>query len=735
MGSGVDYAQYTTGFEPTEEQLSVLRFVREWVKNDSGNQSAPVVAQIDAVAGSGKTTLLQTIAVMLNHIAPEKSKALFAFNKSAKENADQKINKRYKISYKDPRYTQVYTAHSLGFRRLRDMLGVKGLKPTFEDKYFNIALRLCNKHADELQEWNMEKFKEPIFDMKKRAYAISTMAEMIMTSLTPLNTQSVSDLIRHGNTFGYLKESKDGVSPISWFGNEWASNFYDIDHDSWAKQFELVNGSVWFNIAIEVVKNGLKKISFENPQKSEVTFSDMVFAPVYFKDQRVKQYGSEPNFTDETFDVVMIDESQDTACSYYELYMRHAHANSLVIFVGDKAQCINGFVGLSARQVQRIKQETKARVFPVTLTQRCPVKVTQKAAEIVPHFRTAKTTEGFTGYARKQTMLDMVTKMYKDKKFIGRRGSDFGVLVLSPTKLATVALFIDFVMAGVPSVIMGANDIIESFRGDLQEISSQYGNGLRSDETLNHIANLQSAALSKLERSAQKKNQETNPEKVKEVEEYYLSLTRFTIGAFGIVKEGKGTIYDVIWYLGTLFEKKGKGSEVHEAVTVATQHKSKGLEANTVFFVDKQVALPESHPHGSDTQFEQIMEKNLRYVTITRSKNSFFDVVHDKADVELIDEETEKELAQEQENKPTKLELEIIDDYARIQDKSDKDAVYLKTESWLNQFLSINTSSGAKTKGLRLLSKCMDNAGISPSASRSAIEKLRDKTIYTQRRF
>src|SRR5690606_3995226 len=155
-----------------------------------------------------------------------------------------------------------------------------------------------------------------------------------------------------------------------------------VDLVSFAKQRALgVLGSIedsklWFDIAehfdvfgqyedtpeaelIELAKEALHQ---SNNEKLVLDFDDMVYMPLVHK-CRFWQ-----------FDVVMVDEAQDTNAARRALIRRLVRPGGRVIAVGDRHQAIYGFTGADADSRDLLARDFDATYLPLTVSYRCPKK-------------------------------------------------------------------------------------------------------------------------------------------------------------------------------------------------------------------------------------------------------------------------------------------------------------------------------------------------------------------------
>lgn len=105
--------------------------------------------------------------------------------------------------------------------------------------------------------------------------------------------------------------------------------------------------------------------------KGLIDFDDMIYAPIAYG---VRLFPNE---------WVLVDEAQDINPARRELAKRLIKRGGRAIFVGDPRQSIYGFTGAGGDSIDRIREEFKCKVMPLTVTYRCPKAVVRYAQQWV----------------------------------------------------------------------------------------------------------------------------------------------------------------------------------------------------------------------------------------------------------------------------------------------------------------------------------------------------------------
>lgn len=118
-------------------------------------------------------------------------------------------------------------------------------------------------------------------------------------------------------------------------------------------------------------------LEISNSDRKTIDFDDMLYLPALL------------DLPFAPFDVVFVDEAQDTNPLQYALLERISHASTRFIFVGDRHQAIYGFRGAGTDSLSVIADRFHTSPLPLSVSYRCPKAIVREAAAIVPAISSA----------------------------------------------------------------------------------------------------------------------------------------------------------------------------------------------------------------------------------------------------------------------------------------------------------------------------------------------------------
>lgn len=313
---------------------------------------------------------------------------------------------------------------------------------------------------------------------------------------------------------------------------------------------------------------------------TSIDFDDMVWLPVVLKLQPPV-----------TFDMLIVDESQDTNKTQQELAFQLC-PNGRIVLIGDRFQSIYSFRGADSdampNLIKRLGETPRnVTVLPLTVTRRCPKSHVTIAQSIVPQFSALE--DAPEGEVLTCSESQAIDKMQP------------GDLVLCRCNAPLIPTAYALLRRGVKAIIRGRDigkgliqliEKLERTSADLFALTQ----ALRAYkyEELTRLAPLGDKATGRISVLMDKCD----------------CLEEMISGAKSIA-ELKGNIESLF----ADFEVDGKPKE---AVVLGTVHRTKGLEGDRVF-----VLKPELIPHPMAKQiWERDQELNLAYVAVTRAKFS-----------------------------------------------------------------------------------------------------------------
>lgn len=308
-------------------------------------------------------------------------------------------------------------------------------------------------------------------------------------------------------------------------------------------------------------------------------FDDMIWLPVVL------------NLPVDRFDVLMVDEAQDLNRCQHALARRAVGDTGRLIFCGDPRQAIFGFAGADAKSMERLEKELaatdrKVEVLKLTKTRRCGKAIVERAKEVVPDFEAFDTNP-----------MGAITSMkYADGEGNYRKAVQSGDMVLCRVNAPLVSQCFKFLREGVTAIILGRS---------VGDKLAKLVRGFDAVTVVDLVRKLEDWFRLETEKENARRMPDEN--KLINLQDNFDCLMCFT--------EGVEFVSQVLEKIDALFTNDRKAN----AVKLASIHKSKGLEAHRVFFINTEKA---SCPHPmAKSEWAVEQEWNLWYVATTRAIN------------------------------------------------------------------------------------------------------------------
>jgi DNA helicase-2/ATP-dependent DNA helicase PcrA len=411
---------------------------------------------------------------------------------------------------------------------------------------------------------NARTFHSLTYQPVTRFYSSMSRAQVDSNKVRNLIRERYSDADQR--TYGAFVFKLVGLAKNSGMGflvDDTEQNWDDIaaKHD-----LEIEDGKGSYREAIERSR-AMLSISNEAAKRGLLDFDDLLFLAV--KD----------GITLPTFDNVLVDEAQDTNAIQRAILRKIMRPDSRLVAVGDPSQAIYGFRGADSDAMDLIKSEFDAEELPLTVSYRCATNIVKYASQFGVIEAAPGAEEG------------VVTTVKRETKHVDLM--EARDLVLCRITKPLIELAYDLMMARKPAYMMG-RDIGE---GLVNLIKKQQAKGV--DQL---ITKLDVSTAREIER-AKAKGDDAKAERAEDRRDCVMFL-------IGTLPENERTIPELIRIIENLFKNKA------DAVVLATVHKTKGLEASRVFWLNHDYV---SKWARQDWQKQQ--EKNLRYVAATRAKS------------------------------------------------------------------------------------------------------------------
>lgn len=255
------------------------------------------------------------------------------------------------------------------------------------------------------------------------------------------------------------------------------------------------------------------------------------------------------------------------------------------VFIGDKKQNIYKFCGSNTESFDYLCKKPNTVTLPLSVTYRCPPTIVNMVKHLNPNIIS-------------YTNVDN-GKVYNDYSYKNLRDGD---MVLCRETFPLVSLCVRLVSEGRKAIIIGSDIGLSICRliSDVEKKNEEF----TMEFVFSQLYNVKNKLIEKLEIN----NHITKAEASKDSTVILLDEKIKIIEA---LTNDDDKPYDVIKKIENLFSDDDKSG-----ITLATIHKSKGLESDRVFILHKD--LMPSRFAKDEEDFEQ--EENLKYVAYTRSK-------------------------------------------------------------------------------------------------------------------
>lgn len=327
---------------------------------------------------------------------------------------------------------------------------------------------------------------------------------------------------------------------------------------------DLDNESADYSTALRWASNILR---LSNEARA-VDFDDMLYTPVH------------DGLTLGKFDFVFVDEAQDTNAIQRALLRKIMHDGSRLIAVGDPAQAIYGFRGADSEALNMIAEEFSAIRLPLSVSYRCPTSVVQHARQWVSHIQSAPNAPAGS--------VTVLGQKWEPSAF---KSAD---LIVCRTTRPLVTLAYQLLRVSIPVQILG-REIGFGLQALIKRMNAKGVEAL--------ITKLDDFTAREVEKAIAKR-QESKAEAIQDKTDCIL----FLIDA---LPETDRTVPALLRAIDNLFADKAN------AVTLATIHKAKGLEANRVYWLNSS----QCPSKWARQEWQQQQERNLCYVATTRAKS------------------------------------------------------------------------------------------------------------------
>jgi superfamily I DNA/RNA helicase len=303
--------------------------------------------------------------------------------------------------------------------------------------------------------------------------------------------------------------------------------------------------------------------------RSLVDFDDQIYMP-YLNNARFDKY-----------DLVFSDEAQDTNEVQVELLKRMLKRGGRLVAVGDSGQAIYGFRGADHNAMNNIQKAFNCRRLPLSISYRCSKAIVRKAQEYVPAIEPFEhANEGYVGDIEEYNATDF-------------KPTD---AILCRNNAPLVKMAYSFIRRGI-GINMPGRDLGAGLINFIRKLK-----GSDADEVIERAHDWLDKEREKLIEKGQEDKIESLIDKVECLEVIVENLDYDDRSTNALIEE-----------IEYLFQESDS-----PAVTLCSVHKSKGDEWDRVFILDFYDLMPSKYARK---EWQQLQEKNLIYVAITRAKS------------------------------------------------------------------------------------------------------------------
>lgn len=314
-------------------------------------------------------------------------------------------------------------------------------------------------------------------------------------------------------------------------------------------------------------------LEVSNEKDGSIDFDDMVYLPV------------RNGWASGRFELVCIDEAQDMCATQIKLAQSVCAKDGRVIVVGDDRQAIYGFRGADSGSIDRLLRELNAKELGLNITYRCPKKVVEIAARLVPDYKAAPSAP--EGVVRNAVEAQMMSEVEPGDFILSRKNAPLARICLTLLK------------QGKRAKIEG-RDIGKGIMALIKQLKATSIPGLV--EKLESWKEKEIARASKLKTETQRDNRKNA---VLDKAELLMALM-----------DGVTGLAQLQTRIADLFDDT---TNPGARIVCSSVHRAKGLETNRVYLL-ADTLYPGSK--GNSKRAASIEEANIHYVAVTRAKET-----------------------------------------------------------------------------------------------------------------
>jgi DNA helicase II / ATP-dependent DNA helicase PcrA len=297
-------------------------------------------------------------------------------------------------------------------------------------------------------------------------------------------------------------------------------------------------------------------------QTSLINFEDMIWLV------------SKHNLECPKYPLVTVDEAQDSSKMRIDIIHRVMDANSRAAIFGDRRQALYSWAGADEHSMDNLQRSLNCKSFPLSISYRCAKSIVREAQKLEPSIEwSPDAPEG------------IVEDCGEDKMMLEARAGDF---IISRVNAPLVKLCFQFLRVGQPANIQG-RDVGRSLGWMVRRA--------KKDTIPAFLTWLRDWEFEEVDRLTKK--------------DFDTTVIHDKAGCLKVLCENARSIKELMNNIKLMFVDNDKNGEGQ--IILTTAHRSKGKERDRVWLLEKTFKFPKS-----------LAEDNVRYVSITRARNSLF---------------------------------------------------------------------------------------------------------------
>ncbi len=359
--------------------------------------------------------------------------------------------------------------------------------------------------------------------------------------------------------------------------------YKSLTPDTWEGWAEIANHyDIFFDDDVHRIAQAVLRASNRALFAGTADFDDQIYIPALF--------GAPMN----KFQNVIVDEAQDLSEIQHCLIKKALKKGGRLIAVGDENQAIYGFRAAMSNSIDKLTDEFDLTPVELTISFRCAQNIVQEAQNVVPRIQSSPSAP--------MGSVDSLT-YYRAETF------NYGDVILCRNNAPVIKMAYRLILSNIGVHVLG-RDIGTGLKLLVTKLVGKNSREVDVIDLLERITDWQTGEKAK----AQAKKRLDQIERIQDRADSLFAI---------IDGSGAKNVGDTLDAIEDLFSKtSGK-------VTLSSIHRSKGLEWKRVFFLNSDL-IPskwtlkayEKDPETYEWMMQE--ESNLRYVAITRAKESLF---------------------------------------------------------------------------------------------------------------